>query len=461
MFSKTVFKQTLKSNYKLWLVFTVILCAISAVIISVYDPKAMSGMMDMMGSSPMGDMIGDRAADMTSLLGMLGSSFYGMLVVILPLIFIIITANSLVASQVDKGSMAYTLSTPIKRSKVVATQGLYLVTSILAMILAVTIVGLSMVQAVHGGVFGETNTPDVQAISTTMNISAEELEGDLNLILNDENAIREGAETREIEEDVYVSYLGLRLTDKAYEAAADVLETDTAAVSGDPGLLLGNDEALHAAAQATGMDEEAYRAQLETTLAQQADTKQTEEMQNKLMYGLTAAAEMLDMEVSDLSEDMGLLKKSPQAMAVAVNESGLPEATFVLMVNMQLANDELQLDAGVDFSIKDYLILNVGAFLFLFAISSISFVFSCIFNLSKYSLMFGAGIPVAFFIFQIVAQTSESLSGFKYLSLNSLFDPGAITGGGTYGVQFAVLVAVGVVLYIVGLQWFKKKDLPL
>lgn len=36
----------------------------------------------------------------------------------------------LVASQVDKGSIAYLLSTPIKRTTVVRTQALYLITAI-------------------------------------------------------------------------------------------------------------------------------------------------------------------------------------------------------------------------------------------------------------------------------------------------------------------------------------------
>lgn len=95
------------------------------------------------------------------------------------------------------------------------------------------------------------------------------------------------------------------------------------------------------------------------------------------------------------------------------------------------------------------------------ALSSISFACSCIFNLSKYSLTFGAGLPIAFFVFQIMAQTGEELEAFKYISLNTLFDTEAIINGGSFGIQFIVLAAVSAVLYVLGIQFFKRKDLPL
>lgn len=43
------------------------------------------------------------------------------------LVLVIIVANSLIAAQVDKGSMAYILSTPTRRSAVVITQALFLI----------------------------------------------------------------------------------------------------------------------------------------------------------------------------------------------------------------------------------------------------------------------------------------------------------------------------------------------
>ena len=62
------------------------------------------------------------------------------------------TANSLIASQVDRGSMAYLLSTPTKRSTVVRTQALYLITSLIMMFVIVTGVGLAAIQIFQGNV---------------------------------------------------------------------------------------------------------------------------------------------------------------------------------------------------------------------------------------------------------------------------------------------------------------------
>ncbi|MDR0849325.1 MAG: ABC-2 transporter permease [Propionibacteriaceae bacterium] len=414
MFSKTIFKQTLKSNWKLWAVFTGIMAVMSALVIAVFDRKMISSMMNMVKNMPgIADIIGDRMDSMTSVLGLLGQSFYSLQGIILGLIFVIMTANSLVASQVDKGSMAYLLSTPIKRSKVVRTQALYLISSVLCMFLIVTSVGLVTVQVAHHGLWAEEYTADVKAAAQVLDLSDETVAGDLTLILADDDAVTSGAEARGIDKDVYTTYLGLKMAENA------------------------------------GVEQPGIPAD------------QMEKIQASFMAGITAAAEVLDVDASDLATDMGKIKNSDAAMTAAVDASGLPKELFVTIVNGQLANDELTLDQGIEFSVKDYLLLNLGAFLLLFALSSISFLFSCVFNLSKNSLMLGAGIPIAFFLFQIMSQVGSSLEDFKYVSLNTLFAPGDITGGGTFWPQFAVLAALGVVLYTVGVEVFKEKDLPL
>ncbi|GHV04719.1 hypothetical protein FACS1894217_00450 [Clostridia bacterium] len=415
MFSGTIFKQTLRSNWKLWAVFTAIMAAMSALVIAVYDPKMIQGMMDMVKDMPgIADMMGDRMDGMTSLLGMLGQSFYGMQGVILAMIFVIMTANTLVASQVDRGSMAYLLSTPIKRTKVVRTQALYIISSVFCMFLVITAVGLATVQIAHHGLWGTDYTKDVKAAADVLDRDQEDISGDLTLILNNEEAFKAGAKARGIEEDVYTMYLQLKLSKGEQTPAQPEMPAD-----------------------------------------------QLKEMQSKIMAGISAAAEELDIEAADLATDMGKIKESDKAMTAAVNASGLPEAMFVTVINQQLANDEINLDNGVEFDAGDYLLLNLGAFLLMFAIAGISFLFSCVFNLSKNSLMLGAGIPVAFFIFQIMSQVGSSLENFKYLSLNTLFEPGTITGHGTFWPQFTVLAVLGVVLYALGITVFKKKDLPL
>lgn len=231
------------------------------VLIAVFEPSTISGVADMVKGTPLENMLQN-----TTFLGMLAQTFFSMHGVILPLVFIIMTANSLVASKVDRGSMAYLLSTPTKRNVVVGTQAAYLSTSIFVMFAIVTIVGVAAIQI--------------------------------------------------------------------FQSDADV-------------------------------------------------------------------------------------------------------------------------------SIPDFLLLNLGLFLLMFATSGVSFLFSCIFNLSKNSLAFGAGIPLAFFLFQLMGQTSESLEAMKYISLNTLYGTDAILNGDGYIIQFVILAVVGIVLYALGIRIFQQKDLPL
>ena len=104
MISKTLMKQTIRSNLPLWLVLTVIQGAMVAMVAS-------SGI----------------ALEMT------GLAYYNMMPGLISAIYVIITSNKLIASQVDKGTMAYVLSTPAKRSKVVTTQAMFFLGSLLIM----------------------------------------------------------------------------------------------------------------------------------------------------------------------------------------------------------------------------------------------------------------------------------------------------------------------------------------
>ncbi|MCL2252914.1 MAG: ABC-2 transporter permease [Lachnospiraceae bacterium] len=411
MFCKTIFKQTLNQNWKLWMIFTIIPTIMSMLIITVYDPKMVQGMMNMIQNVPgVGDILGDRIETMSSLLAMLGENFYMLPGYILPLIYVIMTANSLIASQVDRGSMAYILSTPIKRTKVVRTQAFYLITAIFCTFLVITTFGFVAVQAKHNALWGQAYTADVKAASTVLNFDNDTVANDLTLILNNQDAVRAGAKARGIDDDVYIVYLGLKMS-AAEESAAP--------------------------------------------------TEQAKEMQEKLMSGIVAAADALDMEAADLTTDMSKIKGNSHAMAAAVKASGLPQELFTAFINRQLATDEITFDKGVDFSVKGYLMINLGAFLMFFAISSISFLFSCVFNLTKNSLALGAGIPIAFFIFHLMSQFGSSLENLKYLSLNTLFAAHEIVIDGVYIPQFIALAVIGSVLYLVGIKVFKEKDLPL
>ena len=229
--------------------------------VAVFEPNAITGVTDMVQGTPLEGLLQN-----TTFLGMLAQTFFSLHGVILPLVFIILTANNLVAAQVDRGSMAYLLSTPTKRTTVVGTQAIYLFSAITAMFAVITISGVLSIQV--------------------------------------------------------------------FQADADI-------------------------------------------------------------------------------------------------------------------------------EMDKFLLLNVGLYLLMFATSGISFMFSCIFNLTKNSLAFGAGIPLAFFLCQLMGQVSESLEWMKYLSMNTLFSTEHLLNGESYALSFSLLAVIGVVLYIIGIRIFDKKDLPL
>ena len=111
--------------------------------------------------------------------------------------------------------------------------------------------------------------------------------------------------------------------------------------------------------------------------------------------------------------------------------------------------------------VDTFLMLNVGVFLFHFAISSICFVASCIFNNSKHSLIIGGGIPLFFFIVNLLIKVSEDLDVLKYITLTTLFNTSNILAGSDYMGDFIILAIIGIVLYAIGIEVFARKSLPL
>ena len=454
MFNKTIFKHTFKSNFKIWLIITLVLSVMNGVMIAVFEPSTINSITNMVKDTPLSSLLAD-----TSFLGMLAKTFYSIHGVILPLIYIIIVANNLIVSQVDRGSMAYILSTPIKRIEVVITQAIYFITSLFMMILISTVVGLFTIQAFHGGVWGVSYTEDVEAASKVLNMDKEDVNNDLNLILNNEEALKEGAKARSIDEDVYKAYLNLKITQNSYKKASEIMDIDEEKISEDPSIIKENKEALEAGAKVMDISKEEYGAYIDQIVAQKLS--QSSEIQDKIFKGISEASKVLDVDESELASDMGQIKSNEKALDAAVKESGIPKEMFISIIDNQIATSEIAADEGMDFNVKDYIMLNVGLFLLMFATSGVSFMFSCIFNLSKNYMAFGAGIPVAFFLFDMMTQVSADLEFVKYFTINTLFDTEAIIGGGDYMVQFIALGSLGIVLYGIGMYIFKRKDLPL
>ena len=149
-------KQTIKANWVLWLLLTLGSCAIFFVInvvvcsrnifqnvdmnsVSVYAKDEnlswlqILGLLEQMGFSLSRIEVMSRI-DLNSILSDLVYKIVG---VLLPMIYVMVTANNLIVNQVNSGSMAYVLSTPTSRKKVIFTSYAFLFLSLLLMYIAI------------------------------------------------------------------------------------------------------------------------------------------------------------------------------------------------------------------------------------------------------------------------------------------------------------------------------------
>lgn len=143
MISNAIFGRSLRSYYKLIVIFFAVLTLYMAVIVNMYDPdndifqKIAELKFSTEMLSAMGFVVGE-----SSLAGVLASYFYGLLMLAFPMICYIIIGNKLIAGLVDKGSMACILSAPVKRKKIALTQAIFLLAVVSAIVAFVTVLGI-------------------------------------------------------------------------------------------------------------------------------------------------------------------------------------------------------------------------------------------------------------------------------------------------------------------------------
>ena len=120
----------------------------------------------------------------------------------------------------------------------------------------------------------------------------------------------------------------------------------------------------------------------------------------------------------------------------------------------------------------EILLLNLGAFLTMFAFSGFCFMCSALFNRTKHSLSIGGGISIFMLVCTILglfgssvvpsAMRIDAMNVFNYVSIITLFDSVSILNGAIdYLWKFAILAGIGIVTFIIGVFRFDKKDLPL
>lgn len=502
MISKPIFKQSLQSNWKLWLIITIVASMIISGFIISYDAAGYASIAE----AAEGTAFSNILSTLTSLLGSL-ENFYKLIAVILGIVYVVFTANNLVVNEVDSGSMAYTLSTPIKRSSVIFTKSLYLILSVVLMYTVISLAGLTASQLNYNNVTGYAINEDVEAAAKMLNHDEDYLSERLYLIQEDEDVMREAAIARDMDTEAYAIYLEDVIRERSFEEAAEIItderydiydddddmedediEITMEELMEDPGMILDSNDALAAGARVYGLsindyrkivldemndlesseevEEEATEEEQEPqpTAPQEAPTPQrqlTEDNAELLLQTvIDSSATALNLSSDQVSENLTLLKDA-EALVLSTQTTGLNEEQITSMANHAMVSSARSVDKALEFDVETYLWLSLGLLLLILAMSSIAFFASTLFNRTGMALAIGGGIPFAFFLITMIQQLMDSADGLEYVTITTLFDTDAILSGGEFGWGLVALGIIALVLYTLSHIIFTKKDLPL
>lgn len=503
MFSKPIFKQSIQANWKLWVIITFVAAMILSAFTVTFDAEGFAAI----ASAAEGTRFSNILSTMTSLLGSL-ENFYKLIAVILGIVYVVFTANNLVVNEVDSGSMAYTLSTPIKRSSVIFTKSIFLVLSIVLMYGIIGSTGLVAAQLKYQNVTGYTITDDVRAAAEALNQDEGYISERMYLILENDHAMREAAAVRNMDTEAYTIYLESVINDRSYEEAAAVItderwdiykddedmedediEITAEELAADPTMLLLSNDALVTGAKVTGLSVNEYQQfinneivslEQETEVAVKEEKTPNEEgteataqpaTQPTVMVSednadilmqlvIESSAKALNMETDQVADKITLIK-NPVALEAAMAATDLTEQQIITMVNNGMVSSAKAVDEALEFDTEAYIWLSVGLLLLILALSSISFFASTLFNRTGLALAIGGGIPFTFFIITMVQQLMDTSENLEYLTITTLFDTEAILTGGDFGWGLVALGGITFVLYAASNVIFTKKDLPL
>ena len=115
-----------------------------------------------------------------------------------------------------------------------------------------------------------------------------------------------------------------------------------------------------------------------------------------------------------------------------------------------------------ELDIRGYLLLNIGTLMLWFAVAGIAFFTACVSNESKYYYAFGAGIPILFFLLDMISRMGKELDFVRYFTIYSLFSGDQIVAYQPEAVlSCLVLGAAGLILSADGCVYFNTRDLSL
>lgn len=146
MFDKSLFIHLIKTNLKIFIIIAGALSLLIGIVMSIFTPETMDEITKASMDTPINPL-----GDISTLIAFVANQYFGNFALIFAMIYSIIIGNKLIADQVDKGSMAYHLSTPITRTQYTFTSAIYFVSSLLVMFGLVFVVGYGVAELVQPG----------------------------------------------------------------------------------------------------------------------------------------------------------------------------------------------------------------------------------------------------------------------------------------------------------------------
>lgn len=113
-----------------------------------------------------------------------------------------------------------------------------------------------------------------------------------------------------------------------------------------------------------------------------------------------------------------------------------------------------------ELDVKRYIMLNGSTLLIQLLVCGIAFLAACVCSEAKNYYILGAGLPILFFLMQMLSNMGEKLENLKYLTVYTLLPASKIVAGES-GVwcQNVIMFGLAIVLFGTGIWWFCKRDL--
>lgn len=140
--NKALFRMEWQHTWKLLVLFMLILTMYISLIMTMYDPELGTALKEFEKAMPEIMAAVGMSGDSSTLISFMSTYLYGMIMILFPFLFSVITAIRLLVRKVDNGSMAYLLSSGVKRSTVWRSELMVLWSALFALLLYATGIGI-------------------------------------------------------------------------------------------------------------------------------------------------------------------------------------------------------------------------------------------------------------------------------------------------------------------------------